>query len=67
MKPFDERNKKLQWQIVGDRIQNRVKPKICLDVEGGNIWSTNVISYKFHGGENQKWVQDFVDDAANHQ
>lgn len=61
MYPFKADNKYKYWIIVGDRIQNKYDSGLVLDISGANSRNgAQLIAYKFHGGDNQRWTFEYV-------
>ncbi|ELU00451.1 hypothetical protein CAPTEDRAFT_225061 [Capitella teleta] len=61
LNPYDPTDEHHQWIVVGDRVQNRVNPKMVLDIEKSSMKNeANVCAYKFNGGDNQRWKFEYA-------
>nr|UCK81497.1 ricin lectin domain-containing protein 6 [Arenicola marina] len=60
--PFQPGDLDQMWTIYDQKIVNRVNPDRVLDIKGQETKNgAKLISFKWNGGENQRWLQEYVD------
>lgn len=62
MQPYDVEKVSLQWVISGFRVCRRDDLNLVWDIKGAKEKDcAKVVSYEYHGGDNQKWSFEYID------